>query len=303
VTKRLQLLEQMVEYFPSQSSYWSQLAFMYAEADRRRDALAVLEVSYKAGLIKDEDKIINLAQFYYDQNNPYRGAVLLDAEMRSGTVKRTLANLELLAQLWAAAQEQERAIAILTEAAPKRDDGRLYYQLGQSFLANEEYDQSVSNLRQAIRRGGLDDRELGNAYVLIGTALFQQDSESRQSRAAAKAEFQRAARYSSARSTAQSWIEYIDTIEMTLARQAEVERSQAIERTRRQIERCQTILDVIELGGTTQVPAADITACRELVAKVEAGATAETLVGGTNGSADENEEADTSEEETNGSGE
>ncbi|MCQ8185636.1 tetratricopeptide repeat protein [Parvularcula maris] len=301
VTKRLSLLEQMVEYFPSQSSYWSQLAFMYAEADRRRDALAVLEVSYKAGLITDEDKIINLAQFYYDQNNPYRGAVLLDAEMRSGTVKRTLSNLELLAQLWAAAQEQERAIAILTEAAPKRDDGRLYYQLGQSYLANEEYDKSVQNLRQAIRRGGLDDREVGNAYVLIGTALFQQDSESKPARTAAKAEFQRAVRYSSSRSSAQSWIEYINTIETTLERQAQVEFSQAVARTERQIERCQTILDVIELGGSTQVPEADLAACRDLLAKVEAGATAESLVRGEEPAGESDEE--TPEEEAADSGE
>jgi tetratricopeptide (TPR) repeat protein len=289
VPKRLRLLEQMVEYFPNNENYWSQLAFMYNAQDRNRDALAVLEVAYKAGLIEGEDKIVTLSQFYYDQNNPYRGAKLLDAEMRAGNVDRSLQNLELLAQLWAAAQEQERAISILTEAAPKREDGTLYYQLGQSYLANEDYDESVSNLRQAIRRGGLDDREVGNAYVLIGTALFQQDSESPAARAAAKREFERAARYRNSAASAQSWIEYINTIETTLERQAAVERSQAIERTERQIERCETIVDVIELGGSTRVPEADLTACRELLAQVEAGATAETIVDGTATAAEETE--------------
>jgi tetratricopeptide (TPR) repeat protein len=292
VPKRLRLLEQMVEYFPNTESYWSQLAFIYAERDRNRDALAVLEVAYKAGLIEGEEKLINLSQFYYDQNNPYRGAKMLDAEMRAGNVERSLENLELLAQLWAAAQEQERAIAILTEAAPKRSDGRLYYQLGQSYLADEQYAKSVQNLRQAIRRGGLDDREVGNAYVLIGTALFQQDSESKEARTAAKREFERAARYRDSSQSAQSWIQYITTIETTLERQAEVEFSQALERTERQIERCETIIDVIELGGSTQVPEEDLAACRELLAKVENGATAESLVRG--------EEPNASEEEAEG---
>ena len=270
--ERLALLEQMVGYFPSKSQYWSQLAALYSAAGRNADALAVLEISYRAGLITDENKIVTLAQFYYDQNNPYRGARLLAAEMQAGNVDRDLANLELLAQLWTAAREQDKAIAILQEAAPKRDDGRLYYQLGQSFLADEQYSRAVSNLRQALRRGGLSDREQGNAYTLIGTALFQQDSESKASRQAARAEFVRASRYPTQARTANSWIEYIDTIESTLERQAQVELSQAEERWRRRIERCQTILDVISLGGRTEVPESDLEACRSLLAQVEAGA-------------------------------
>ena len=276
--ERGRLLETMVEYFPSEESYWVQLAGAYSTADRRADALAALEVAYKAGLIEGEDKIITLAQFYYDQNNPFRGAKLLAAEMDAGNVKRDLENLELLAQLWAAAREQDQAIAILTEAAPKRSDGRLYYQLGQSYLADENWRLAVQNLRSALSRGGLDDREVGNAYVLIGTALFQQDSDSKEARQASRREFVRAQRYRSARRTADSWVEYIDTIERTLEAQRVVERSQAIERQERLIERCQSLLDVIELGGLTDVPEDDVQACRDLVERVESGVTAEQMV-------------------------
>ncbi|MFC3301459.1 tetratricopeptide repeat protein [Parvularcula lutaonensis] len=298
--ERGRLLETMVEYFPGEASYWEQLAGAYSQANRRADALAALEVAYKAGLIDEEDKIVALAQYYYDQNNPFRGAQLLEAEMNAGNVKRDLSNLELLAQLWAAAREQEKAIAILNEAAPKRSDGRLYYQLGQSYLADENYDRAISNLRQALRRGGLDDREVGNAYVLLGTALFQKDSDSREGRQAARAEFVRARDYPSAARTANSWIEYIDTIETTLKRQAEVEFSQAVERQRRQIDRCKTILDVIELGGQTEVPEEQLAACRELVAKVEAGATPESLVREARGEAEGTEGDDTASEEEAG---
>jgi tetratricopeptide (TPR) repeat protein len=278
-TERGQLLETMVEYFPSEESYWVQLASAYSAADRRADALAALEVAYKAGLIEGEDKIVTLAQFYYDQNNPYRGAQLLESEMNAGNVERDLSNLELLAQLWAASREQDNAIEILTEAAPKRDDGRLYYQLGQSYMADEKYQLAIRNLREAIRRGGLDRREIGNAYVLIGTALFQRDSDSEESRQAARSEFVRASNYEGARSTSASWVEYIDTIEETLERQAEVEFSQAVERQSRQIDRCESLLDVIELGGRTDVPADEIQSCRDLVRRVETeGLSAEDLV-------------------------
>lgn len=267
--ERLRLLEDMVGLFPSNSSYWGQLAGLYSEQGRNADALAVLEVSYKAGLITDENRIVTLAQFYYDQDNPYRGARLLESEMQAGNVNRDLDNLELLAQLWAAAREQDKAIEILTEAAPRREDGGLYYQLGQSYLADERYELAIRNLRAAISRGGLSDREIGNARVLIGTALFQQDSESKEARQAAREEFVRAARVETSARTANDWITYIDTIEETLERQAAVEFSQAVERKTREIERCSSILDVIELGGRTEVPAEQIEACRALLQRVE----------------------------------
>ncbi|MEO1658966.1 MAG: hypothetical protein AAFR65_14735 [Pseudomonadota bacterium] len=277
-TLRGRLLETMVEYFPSEESYWSQLAASYSAANRNADALAALEVAYAAGLIDAEDKIITLAQFYYDQDNPYRGASLLEAEMNAGNVDRDLDNLQLLAQLWAAAREQDKSIAILTEAAPRRSDGQLYYQLGQSYLADEQYGRAISNLRSALRRGGLADREVGNARVLIGTSLFQQDSESQEARTAARDEFVLASDYPSSAAVASSWIEYIDTIESTLRLQAEVELSQAIERQQRQIERCGSIIDVIELGGRTDVPDDEIASCRALLARVDAGETAEMMV-------------------------
>lgn len=290
-TKRRGLLEQAVNFFPNTESYWSQLAFLYNEANRNADALAVLELAYKAGLITDGGKIRTLAQFYYDQNNPFRGAKLLSSEMQAGNVARNLSNLELLAQLWAAAREQEEAIAILAEAAPKRSDGSLYYQLGQSYLADERYQLAIRNLREAIRRGGLTEREIGNAYVLIGTALFQEDSDSAESRAAARREFVRAGRYPGQATTSRSWVTYIDTIERTLEQQREVELRQAIERKDREITRCESILDVIELGGRTEVPEEQIASCRDLVAVIEGGETAESLVRAELG-LDEEEEAD-----------
>ncbi|MEM9839390.1 MAG: hypothetical protein AAF830_09585 [Pseudomonadota bacterium] len=290
--ERGRLLETMVEYFPSEEPYWVQLASAYSAADRRADALAALEIAYKAGLIEDEDKIITLSQFYYDQNNPFRGAKLLSSEMDAGNVERSLENLELLAQLWAASREQDEAIAILTEAAPKRSDGRLYYQLGQSYLADENWRLAIQNLRSALARGGLEEREVANAYVLIGTAIFSQDSDTKASRQAAKAEFERAARYRSTRRTAQSWVEYIDTIESTLEAQARVEFSQAVERKEREIERCNSLIDVIELGGLTDVPQEQIDGCRALQARVEEeGVTAEQLVREERGETEETEES------------
>ena len=120
----------------------------------------------------------------------------------------------------------------------------------------------------------------------VRARLLSQQADTEEARAAARAEFVRASRYSTARTQAESWVQYIDTIEATIEAQDRVERSQAIERARREIQRCRSILDVIELGGRAEVSGERLAECRDLIAKVEAGGTPEDFVDGTGPFAD-----------------
>lgn len=276
--ERGQLLETMVEYFPQEEPYWIQLSASYSEAGREKDSFSALEAAYRAGLIEDEPKIKALAQFYYQLNNPYRGAQMLTKEMAAGNVDRDLDNLRLLSQLWAASREQDEAIEILTEAAGQSSTGDLYYQLGQSYVADEQFEPAIGALNNALRKGGLDRKEQGNIHLLIGNSYFQLDSESAKGRQDAKDAYRKALQYPSAASGAKQYIDYIDAIIQTEIRQDEIERIQAVERQQRQIERCESILDIIDLGGQSGATDDVVAGCRELIARVEAGATAEELV-------------------------
>ncbi len=266
-SERGELLEQMVEFFPNEESYWSQLSGSYSQAGRDRDAFATLEVAYKAGLVNEEDKIVALAQYYSALDNPYRGAQLIEQEMSAGRVTRNLRNLELLSQLWSMSREQKNAIESLEAAAGMADSGELYYRLGQTFMADEQYQNAVSNLRRALDRGGLTQADRGDIYLLLGSALFNIDSDTAAGRNAARREFQRATQYSNVASQARGWVEYIDAIEATLRAQDEVERLQRQEARRREISRCESIVDVAELGG--EVDQASLVECRELLAEVD----------------------------------
>jgi tetratricopeptide (TPR) repeat protein len=283
--ERGQLLETMVEYFPQEESYWAQLSGSYSEAGRERDAFATLEAAYRAGLVEDEPKLKALAQFYYALDNPYRGAQMLSKEMAAGNVKRTLDNLRLLSQLWAAAREQDEAIEILTEAAGQSSTGDLYYQLGQSYVADEQFNKAIEALNQALRKGGLGAREQGNAYLLIGNSYFSIDSETAAGRRRARDAYTSALRYPAAANQARQYIEYIDAIIATERAQDEVERLQAIERVERQIERCETILDIVDLGGSSGASEEQIAECRALLARVESGVTPEEIVRADRGAA------------------
>lgn len=211
--KRAPLLEQMVNNWPNDKSYWTQLSGAYSVTGKDREAFSVLEVAYRAGLIKTENELLTLIQYYSFFDNPYRGAVLLEREMNAGNIKREQKNLILLSQLWSQAREHKKSIPILREAAQNASNGELYYRLGMVLLADEQYAASQSALENALNRGGMDRRDTGDAWLLLGTARFSQAGPSDTARwASAREAFVRAQNYDNARNRARDWITYIDAV-------------------------------------------------------------------------------------------
>lgn len=215
-TKRVALLERMINLWPNERSYWTQLSGAYSTMQRDRDAFSVLEVAYRAGLLERENELITLINYYSFFENPYRGAVMLEREMNAGNIDRDQDNLILLSQLWSQAREHKRSIPILREAARGATDGELFYRLGQVLLADEQYGPAQTALESAINRGGMDQKDTGDAWLLLGTARFSQAGPSDTGRwASAKAAFRNAQRYSAARQRATEWISYITAVEDT----------------------------------------------------------------------------------------
>lgn len=211
--KRAPLLERMVNLWPENKSYWTQLSGAYSTMQRDRDAFSVLEVAYRAGLLTTESELKTLIQYYSFFENPYRGAVMLDREMNAGNIARNQQNLILLSQLWSQAREHKRSIPILREAAQNASNGELYYRLGMVLLADEQYAASQSALENALNRGGMDRNDTGDAWLLLGTARFSQAGpNSTGIWANARQAFVRAQAYDNTRRRASDWITYIDAV-------------------------------------------------------------------------------------------
>lgn len=211
--KRAPLLERMVNYWPNEKGYWTQLSGAYSVMNKDKEAFSVLEVAYRAGLINSENEVLTLVQYYSFFDNPYRGAVLLEREMNAGNVKRVQKNLILLSQLWSQAREHKKSIPILREAAQGSTNGELFYRLGMVLLADEQYAASQSALESALNRGGMDRDDTGDAWLLLGTARFSQAGPASTAIwASARQAFVRAQAYDNARRRASDWITYIDAV-------------------------------------------------------------------------------------------
>jgi len=225
--ERTALLEQMVELWPGELNYWRQLASLYLEQGNQLKSFSTLETAYVSGLIEDESDIILLAQYYSTFDNPHRGAALIRDEMEAGRVERNVDNLELLSQLWSQAREHDKAIPVLRQAAQLSDDGNLSFRLGQALLANEQNDQAEAALEAALEKGGLEDSQTAEAWMLLGNSRFNQSGPGdREQRQLADRAFAQAERFASTRGQARDWRAYIRAINDTESRQAMLEQEQ-----------------------------------------------------------------------------
>lgn len=237
-TNRPILLEEMINLWPGTKGYWTQLSGAYSQTGKDREAFSVLEVAYRAGLLTSESELLTLIQYYSFFDNPYRGAVMLDREMSAGNIDRDQDNLILLSQLWSQSREHKRSIPILREAASGASNGELYYRLGQVLLADEQYSASQRALENAVNRGGMDRSDTGDAWLLLGTARFNQAGpEDTAIWASARQAFVNAQRYENVRGRASQWVSYIDAVAQTYRDGKRLERQQAVERCQDELQR------------------------------------------------------------------
>ncbi|MFO7764460.1 MAG: tetratricopeptide repeat protein [Wenzhouxiangellaceae bacterium] len=228
IEERTALLERMIEIWPDNLNYWRQLASLYLEQGEELKSFSTLETAYINGLIDEEDDILLLAQYYSNFDNPHRGAGLIEDEMEAGRVERSVDNLELLSQLWSQAREHGKAIPVLREAAEMSDEGELAFRLGQSLLADQRNEEAEEALESALEKGGLDDQQEAEAWMLLGNARFNQaDPGDREQREEADEAFAQATQYASTRRQAADWRNYLDAINQTERRQAALEEEQS----------------------------------------------------------------------------
>lgn len=272
--KRMSLLERMINHWPNEKSYWTQLSGAYSQAERDRDAFSVLEVAYRAGLLDKESELITLINYYSFFENPYRGAVMLEREMNAGNIERDQDNLILLSQLWSQAREHKKSIPILREAAQNSSRGELSYRLGQVLVADEQYAAAQRALESALNKGGMDQRDTGDAWMLLGTARFSQAGPSDTARwASAREAFRNAQRYPNARRQASEWIAYINAVEKTYWDGLDIEYQQAMEACEADIARFERDRRIRDLQNRPVDPAEEqqqqerIDACKALEAQ------------------------------------
>lgn len=201
--KLAEVLETLVERNPQERKYWDAIAGNYFQGNEQHKAFEVQKAMYLGGLLKTEDEIMRIVNFYNQFNAPYHSARVLEKEMNAGRIKKTVEKMSLLADFYQVAREHDKAIPVIRQAAEMGGGGAMYERLGASYSELQKWKETEDALQQALKLGGVKDR--GTIWVRIGQSRFE-----RGDRAGAKEAFRQAGNQGG-----RGWLEFMTSEEET----------------------------------------------------------------------------------------
>lgn len=195
------VLEDMVRLF-NKPQYWIQLSGMYGEIGQEDKQLAVMEAAFHAGFVDKQDDLNTLAQLYLYHQLPYKAATLLEQKLSTGELDVTEQRLELLAQSYLLAKEDEKAIPVLIRVSKLSETGKYDAQLAQVYTNLEKWTLAIESADHALERGGVENT--GDMHLARGIGYFNLE-EYDQSMAA----FSQGKEIESSKKMATQWHKYV----------------------------------------------------------------------------------------------
>jgi len=163
--KTAETYELLIKLYPK-TNYLKQLAGMYGELGEEMRRLTVFDSIYLNGEMKKSGDILNLAYMFLGQEVPYKAAKIIEKGMNDGIIEKSQKNIETLGNAWAQANQHDKAIPVLEQAAKLASDGKLYARLAGVYFDAGNYVKSAEAAKKAAEKGGL--KQAGNNYLLMG---------------------------------------------------------------------------------------------------------------------------------------
>jgi|GEM_PF-767021 len=227
----LRVIREGLSAYPGERRSWQNLVSIFARLNREEDAFEANKLMYLNGLFEECNEVFRLAQYYSAFDNPYRGARILERAINSGRCEGNVEQLERLGNMWRQSAEFDQAIPVVERLARETGSSEWSLRLAEAHYQLNNYASAETAFVQAIDRGGLNSRENGDAWVLLGTARFQQGELQ-----GALQAFSEGRRFPSARTQANGWIEFVNS-------QIEGVERRACQRERVQVDECRLTID------------------------------------------------------------
>ncbi len=198
----VKVIENLVHYY-NKPSYWIQLSGMYGEVGEEDKQLAVMESALQAGYVTKSNDILTLVQLYLYHGVPFKAAKLLNDSIEQGLVVAEVRYLDMLAQAYIAANDNDKAIPVLKDAAKIADSGKFDAYLAQAYFNTERWALAYEAADAAIVRGGL--KRQGDMHLVKGMASYNLQQFERSLMA-----FTQAQKQPESVKTAKQWFHYVE---------------------------------------------------------------------------------------------
>ena len=167
-----QTLLQLVSVAPNKEDYWKQLSSILFELRHDSEALAVLALADRKGYINKDSEFRNLANMYFYMQIPNKAGQVVQRGLDEKILEPDEKNLELLANAWLMARENDKAEAALKRAATVSSKGEIWQRLGYLYVEKEDWKSALDVLTQAQKKG-VDDKQKGQLALLVGIAAVE----------------------------------------------------------------------------------------------------------------------------------
>lgn len=197
-------LEVMITKWPNKKTYWTQLSNTYYKLENDDKALSVIALAYRKDMLDKQEDLLYLSNLYSFRDVPFKAAQVLQKGLDDGIIANEEKYWTMTGDSWYAAEEYEEALAAFENAGKVADVGKIDLRRGYILIDMERWDAASEALRAAIEKGGLEERQTGEAYLMLGMSEFSRGNYDQASTA-----WGRAGRYSTARDQAQQWMNHM----------------------------------------------------------------------------------------------
>jgi len=194
-------LEEMINRWPDKKIYWKQLSQIYFNLKQDEKALAVAALAYRKNLWTSQTDITYLSSLYANAKVPYKAAAVLQKGIEDGVVESSAKYWTAVADNWYAAEEMEKALAAYEKAGAVASKGEIDLRRAYILVELERWAAAKQALDAAFDKGGLDQRKMGEAYLLRGMAEYNLGEYDQ-----ASSDWGRASKYPHSKDAAQQWI-------------------------------------------------------------------------------------------------
>jgi tetratricopeptide (TPR) repeat protein len=197
-------LETMISLWPDTKIYWVQLSQIYYRLKQEDRSLAVQALAYLNGLLDKQTELVYLSSLYSNAEVPYKAAEVLDVGIQDGIIEPTKHYWTIVAESWYAAEELEKSLVAYEQAGKAASDGDIDLRRGYILVDMERWPAALEALNLALEKGGLDERKIGEAYLLRGMAQFNLGNLE-----GASSDWGKAGRYDKTRDAARQWMNHL----------------------------------------------------------------------------------------------
>ena len=151
---------------PKDMKLVKQLATVYVQGDNYPAAMELLSKAKNDGLITTSDDYVQLAKLYANAEKPKDAAAVLKEGLDKGIVSGDYENYRLLGDTSAQAEDDAGALAAYAKASPLAKDGYVDYQRGYLLYYTEHPQEAKAAMDLAIQKGNI--KQEGEAYLIRG---------------------------------------------------------------------------------------------------------------------------------------